>query len=287
MNMDREDISSNEVSDTIDELVDSRRHELLTTNFPETNSKNNEFDSGPDLGRRRLLKTSAASLTSFSSVVGLSGRAVADHNWQTTSRKTDDFSDDDPNENITLGVATSGPKETPDDDAQFGIKFELDQNEDDNSSGYYYIENLRIEFKEYSNNPTSMEVHSVEPRDDEDEDNYPEPIEVLEDVVWAFFPPPFSIILALGESQSDPPLDWGRFDGDRSGAWVNWNTRIKSNKEGGVNIAVDLNEDGHANSGTYSFLTKMTGDVIYKAREYKEQKDSLWVSNYISLDYTG
>jgi len=285
--MDKEDTSSNEVSDTIDELVDSRRHELLTAKFPETNSKNNEFDSGPDLGRRRLLKTSAASLTSFSSVVGLSGRAVADHNWQTTSRDTDSYSSARTDGDITLGVATSGPKETPDDDAQFGIKYELDQSEHNNSSGYCFIENLRVEFKEYSGNPTSMEVHSIEPRDDEDEDDYPEPIEVLHDVAWAFFRPPFSIILSVGGSRGDPPLDWGRFDGDRSGAWVNWNTEINSKKEGAVNIAVDLNEDGHANSGTYSFSIKMTGDVMYRARGYEDQKDTLRVSNYISLDYTG
>ena len=285
--MDREDTCQDEVSDTSNEPVDSRRHELLTTKLPETTNKNNEFDFEPDLGRRRLLKTSAASLTSFSSVVGLSGRAVADNNWQTTSRDTDNFSDSNPDEDMTLGIATSGHEETPDDDAQFGIKYELDQNNNTATAGYYYIENLRIEFKESSHNPTSMEVHSVEPRDDEDEDDYPKPIEVLEEVAWEYSPAPFGIIRIFVESRSDPPLDWGRLDGDRSGIWVNWNNKIKSNKQGAVNIAVDLNEDGSANSGTYNFYTKMTGDVIWQAKRQEEQKDTLWVSNWISVDYTG
>ena len=285
--MDREDTCNNEVSDTISEPVDSRRHELLTTKLPETNNKYNKFDSEPNLGRRRLLKTSAASLTTFSSVVGLSGRAVADHNWQTTSRDTDNFSDSNYDEDMTLGMATSGYEETSDDDAQFGIKYELDQNNHTATRGHHFIENLRIEFKESSRNPTSLEVHSVEPRDDEDEDDYPEPIEVLEDVAWAFFPPPFAIIRIYTEYRGDPPLDWGRLDGDRSGIWVEWNNEIYSNKQGGVNIAVDLNEDGHANSGTYNFYTKMTGDVIWRAKRQEEQKDTLRVSNWISVDYTG
>jgi hypothetical protein len=284
--MDREDTCSDQMSDTINELVDSRRHELLTTKLPKTNNKNNEVDSKPNLGRRHLLKTSAASLTSFSSVVGLSGRVVADDNWQTTSRDTDSFSDPS-YEDMTLGMATSGHEETSDDDAQFGVKYELDQNNDTSGNGYYYIENLRIEFKESSRNPTSMEVHSVEPRDDEDEDNYPKPIEILEEVAWEFYPAPFGIIRIFAESRSDPPLDWGRLDGDRSGIWVNWNNKIKSNKQGAVNIAVDLNEDGSANSGTYNFYTKMTGDVIWQANRQEEQKDTLWVSNWISVDYTG